>query len=217
MSSPSERRVAILQAATRLFEHYGHGKTTIADVAREAQVGVGTVYLEFESKEAIVQALSLSTHVEVLEAMRTASARHQGDCTARLTAVLRARTSSFVALRKRGHHACELVHCKTEGVRAAHDRFREDERALFEQIVAEGQIDGAFAASSNAAALAALIQRAYASLSPPWIFGSDEDAVRASNDLCQLLLVGLEARAKRARQDEATSRTTALEKRARRR
>lgn len=192
MSSSSERRTAILKAATRLFEHYGHGKTTIADVAREAQVGVGTVYLEFESKDAIVQELSLSTHVGVLEAMRAASAAVT-DPAGRLTAVLEARTRCFLELRRRGQHACELVHCKTEAVRAAHRHFKEQERELFEAIVRDGTDAGAFA-PRDPKAVAALIQRAFVSLAPPSIFGSDEDACRASTDLCHLLLHGLLAK-----------------------
>ncbi len=189
----TERRSAILKAANRLFEHYGHAKTTIADVAREAQVGVGTVYLEFESKEAIVQALSLSTHDEVLEAMRRASqSGREDDYAARLTAVLTARTTCFVELRSRGQHACELVHCKTEGVRAAHQRFRDEERVLLEGLVEQGRRAGVFA-GCDPAEVAQLIQRAYASLSPPWIFGGDapEEAQRASQELCKLLLHGL--------------------------
>ncbi|MBX3264186.1 MAG: TetR/AcrR family transcriptional regulator [Labilithrix sp.] len=189
MTSPNERRAAILKAATRLFEHYGHGKTTIAEVAREARIGVGTVYLEFESKEAIVEELSLSTHAGVLDAMRAAS-EVSDDHAARLAAVLHARTRCFLELRKRGQHACELVHCKTEGVRAVHERFREQEHALLTSLVTQGRDAGAFAACAPAS-IAALLQRAFASLSPPWIFGSDDDAMRASNELCQLLLHGL--------------------------
>ncbi|MBX3201902.1 MAG: TetR/AcrR family transcriptional regulator [Labilithrix sp.] len=189
MTSPNERRAAILKAATRLFEHYGHGKTTIAEVAREARIGVGTVYLEFDSKEAIVEELSLSTHAGVLEAMRAAS-DVSDDHAARLAAVLHARTRCFLELRKKGQHACELVHCKTEGVRAVHDRFREQEHALLTVLVAEGRDAGAFAACAPES-IAALLQRAFASLSPPWIFGGDDDAIRASNELCQLLLHGL--------------------------
>jgi AcrR family transcriptional regulator len=189
-TSDSARRSAILKAATRLFEHYGHGKTTIADVAREARIGVGTVYLEFESKEAIVQELSLSTHVGVLDAMRAASEKNAADPAARLAAVLQARTRCFLELRARGQHACELVHCKTEGVRAAHERFREDERVLFETIIRDGQRAGMFG-PSDPSSIAASIQRAYATLSPPWIFGTDNDATRASTELCELLLHGL--------------------------
>ncbi len=192
-TSSSERRTAILKAATRLFEHYGHGKTTIADVAREAQVGVGTVYLEFDSKEAIVQELSLSTHVGVLDAMRSAS-EAGADPAHRLSAVLEARTRCFLELGRRGQHACELLHCKTEGVRAAHQRFKEQERELFEAIIRDGQSAGVFATSESSTTLAALVQRAFVSLAPPSIFGPDDDAARASRDLCRLLLNGLLAK-----------------------
>lgn len=191
-TSSSERRSAILKAATRLFEHYGHGKTTIADVAREAQVGVGTVYLEFESKESIVEELSLSTHVSVLDAMRAAS-NSSHDPARRLSAVLETRTRCFIELGQRGQHASELLHCKTEGVRTAHERFKKEERALLEGIVRAGQRAGAFAACEPAAA-AALVQRAFVSLAPPSIFGSADDATRASVDLCNLLLHGLLAK-----------------------
>ncbi|MBX3209123.1 MAG: TetR/AcrR family transcriptional regulator [Labilithrix sp.] len=196
MATSSDRRTAILRAAERLFEHYGHAKTTIAEVAREARIGVGTVYLEFESKEAIVEELSLSTHAGVLDAMRAASTL-EGDHAARMAAVLRARTRSFLELRKKGQHACDLVHCKTEGVRVVHERFREREHALLAELVEEGRDAGAFAACTPAS-IAALVQRAFTSLSPPWIFGSDDDAMRASDELCQLLLHGLLA-AKRPR------------------
>ena len=218
-TSSSERRTAILNAATRLFEHYGHGKTTIADVAREARVGVGTVYLEFESKEAIVQELSLSTHVGVLEAMK-AAAEACADPPSRLAAVVAARTRCFLELRRKGQHACELVHCKTEGVRSAHQRFKEQELSLFQAIVHEGQGDGVFAAGVPSA-IAALIQRAFVSLAPPSIFGSDDDATRASTELCNLLLHGLLAKsgsataedgARSARGSASSSRAAAAPK-----
>lgn len=205
MTSSLERRSAILQAATRLFEHYGHAKTTIADVAREARIGVGTVYLEFDSKEAIVQELSLSTHRDVLEAMRRASESTQADDAGRLVAVLRTRTSCFLELGRRGHHACELLHCKTEGVISVHQRFREEERVLLQSIVSRGREAGTFAAG-DPATLARAIQRAYASLSPPWIFGADTDeAVRASDELCKLLLHGLLARGEARARPKARS------------
>jgi AcrR family transcriptional regulator len=192
VTTPSERRNAILQAASRLFEHYGHGKTTIADVAREAQVGVGTVYLEFDSKDAIVTELSLSTHVGVLEAMRAASVKGL-DHGERLTTVMMARTRSFLELGKKGQHACELLHCKTDGVRVAHQKFREQEQALIAGILQEGQLLGAFA-QRDPSGTAALIQRAFASLSPPWIFSATVDeAMRSAEGMCHLLLHGLKA------------------------
>jgi AcrR family transcriptional regulator len=204
--SSSERRSAILQVAARLFEHYGPGKTTMADVAREAHVGVGTVYLEFPSKEAIVEELSLSTHSGVLDAMR-AAARRDRDPADRLTAVLMARTDCFLALRRKGQHACELVHCKTDGVRAAHDRFKADERAFLAELIEEGRAAGRFR-KLDPARTAALVQRAFASLSPPWLGMADDDAdaLRASFEMSELLMRGIIAPPHRAQAPSPSGR-----------
>lgn len=40
----------LLQAATVLFERFGYKKTTVEDIALEAGIGKGTVYLRFPSK-----------------------------------------------------------------------------------------------------------------------------------------------------------------------
>ena len=47
-------RDAVLDAVDRLLGRYGYGKMSIADVAREAGIGKGTVYLFFPSKEELV-------------------------------------------------------------------------------------------------------------------------------------------------------------------
>ncbi len=46
----------ILDAADRLLGRFGYRKTTVEDLAREAGIGKGTVYLSFESKESIALA-----------------------------------------------------------------------------------------------------------------------------------------------------------------
>jgi AcrR family transcriptional regulator len=116
--SSDDRRRAILDCAARLFGHYGHAKTTVADIAREAQMGVGTVYLVFPSKEAIVEELSSSAHVRVLHAMREiAEARSYDSFSERLTGVLETRVAMFQKLAAEGQHACELVHCKSGPVK----------------------------------------------------------------------------------------------------
>jgi AcrR family transcriptional regulator len=52
------RREEILAAARRVFAREGFGGTTIADIAREASIALGTVYLYFSSKEDVFAALS---------------------------------------------------------------------------------------------------------------------------------------------------------------
>jgi AcrR family transcriptional regulator len=51
---PLTREDAILDAADRLLARYGYRKMTIDDVAREAGIGKGTIYLHFRSKEDVV-------------------------------------------------------------------------------------------------------------------------------------------------------------------
>jgi AcrR family transcriptional regulator len=50
-------RLAILEAADRLFERQGYGATTMAAIAAEAGVALKTVYLAFETKSGVLRAL----------------------------------------------------------------------------------------------------------------------------------------------------------------
>ena len=51
------RRERLLAAATVLFQRYGFRKTTVEEIAREAGIGKGSVYLEFSGKEEVFLAL----------------------------------------------------------------------------------------------------------------------------------------------------------------
>lgn len=71
---PPDKRQQILTVAAMLFARQGYHKTTVTDIAREAEVAQGTVYLYFDSKKAIFsalvdQTLELFTEVQ-LEGMR---------------------------------------------------------------------------------------------------------------------------------------------------
>lgn len=190
--SPSEapRRAQILEAAERLLNHYGPGKTTIADIAREAGVGVGTVYLEFDSKEAIVEALSTSQHRVVLAEMRKA-ADSEGTFANRLRAVLDARVRALFGLCAGGAHARDLIHCVSPAVKAAEARFREEEQALLVSLFREAARTGEFdVAKPERTARAVLL--AYVSFSPPWVFGIPREEVeRMLRTMHELVLNGL--------------------------
>jgi AcrR family transcriptional regulator len=205
-----ERRRVILHCAARLFSHYGQSKTTIADIAREAQVGIGTVYLVFPSKEAIVEELSSSAHDRVLEAMREVAEARAGDSfSERLAGVLETRVVMFQKLAEEGQHACELVHCKNGPVKSVHAKFREEERLLLQRVLEQAEASGELA-SLDAKRAAGLIQRAYATLSPPWLYEQPADeARRAAYEMCRLLMLGLATRGARGDDDPARPRARA--------
>src|SRR5215471_2532477 len=50
------REERILDAATTLLVRWGYRKTTVDDVAREAGVGKGTIYLHWKDKNALFRA-----------------------------------------------------------------------------------------------------------------------------------------------------------------
>jgi len=56
-SARQENIERILEAAERLFRHYGYGKTTVADIARDLGMSPANVYRFFASKEEIHQAI----------------------------------------------------------------------------------------------------------------------------------------------------------------
>ena len=53
----SGKRESILRAATRVFARNGYFNSKVADIAREADVADGTVYLYFKSKEEILHSI----------------------------------------------------------------------------------------------------------------------------------------------------------------
>ena len=55
--NPSGKHAAILAAASELFADPGYDRTSIADIARTANVAVGTVYRLFEDKRAVLAAV----------------------------------------------------------------------------------------------------------------------------------------------------------------
>jgi TetR/AcrR family transcriptional regulator, fatty acid metabolism regulator protein len=54
---PGDKREAILRAAITVFAHNGYFNSKVADIAREAGVADGTVYLYFKSKEDILHSI----------------------------------------------------------------------------------------------------------------------------------------------------------------
>lgn len=52
-----DKREAILRAAIRIFAHNGYFNSKVADIASEAGVADGTVYLYFKSKEEILHSI----------------------------------------------------------------------------------------------------------------------------------------------------------------
>lgn len=65
-----ERAHRILDAAAELIGRWGYDKTTIDDVARQAGVAKGTIYLHWRTRDALFAALLRRERVHMLEEVR---------------------------------------------------------------------------------------------------------------------------------------------------
>lgn len=183
---PSRRR-EILEAAERLFRHYGPGKTTVADIAREVGIGVGSVYLEFSSKDRIVAELSTARQSAILTCVRERSA--DGPLEHRLGQFFAARIHALYDLRDEGAHACDFLVCPTQGIQLA-DYLVAERKALaelFAEARGRGEVD-----VDDVEAAAQLIQRAFTSFAPPLLFEQPREiAVEQAMQLAHWLVRGM--------------------------
>jgi TetR/AcrR family transcriptional regulator, regulator of autoinduction and epiphytic fitness len=108
-----EKHEAILAAALTLFGHYGYRRTSIDDIAQEAGIAKGTVYLYFRSKEEIFRALSQQLLDQVLSAAEEAV--HADNALAsRLRGLMEAKFGYFFDLMHQSAHVRELIDAKNE-------------------------------------------------------------------------------------------------------
>ncbi len=177
-----DRRHLILQAAERLLQHYGPGKTTVADIAREAGLGVGTVYLEFSSKDAILIQLARDRHTQ-LSGFLEKTATSPAPAGERIRAFMEGRTRFYREETRRGTHAADLMHCFCPAVEEVHRAYEKEERQLLADLLRQGREEGE-PVGNEVEVLARALQEAYRGLTPPRVFRLKEEEVRS-------LLVGL--------------------------
>jgi len=103
-----ERRAAILAAAQTCFWQSGIRRTAIEDVAAEAGLAKGTIYLYFDSKEELFSALATELCRESLGEVEAALAG-PGNLAHRLAAALDAKIGHFHRLLAGSAHAAELL------------------------------------------------------------------------------------------------------------
>ncbi len=138
----ARNRALILDTARRVFAERGIG-ATLNDVAREAGVGVGTVYRRFADKEALLAAL----RADKFTALRALAAEAQQVDDPR--EALRGYLREVVALRVRDRLINEVVAASPhdhETLREERERLSEDVERVIARARAVGAVREGFAA-----------------------------------------------------------------------
>jgi AcrR family transcriptional regulator len=138
------RRAVILDAALRVFGQYGYRRTSMDDIAREAGIAKGTIYLSFASKEEVFQALSERLSERML-AGAEAARRRPGTTTDKLAAMHAAWFGTYAQTISRSPHAAELLDAKhrlsANLVADAASRYKRLVRDVLTQAAAAGELD----------------------------------------------------------------------------
>ncbi len=133
----------IVEAAARRFRYYGIGKTTMQEIARDAGVAVGTLYLYFGNKDALIVACAekfAGRHRR--EADEILASNKPPD--EKLRQYVRSRFRQSEQTRTSSRHAAEITRAV---LRVKPDRILE-EGAMMQEVVgrllAEGVASGLF-------------------------------------------------------------------------
>jgi len=138
------RRAVILDAAPRVFGQYGYRRASVDDIAREAGIAKGTIYLSFASKEEVFQALSQLLAQRMLAGAE--AARHRpGTAADKLAAMHAAWFGTYSETISRSPHAAELLDAKhrlsAALVSGAASQYKRLVRDVLTEAAASGELD----------------------------------------------------------------------------
>ncbi|NOK16704.1 TetR/AcrR family transcriptional regulator [Corallococcus carmarthensis] len=136
-------RTAILTAAGEVFARFGFKKASVEDIARRAGVGKGSIYLHFESKEALFEACVQMAHAGSLSELK-ARVRRASTSEGQVRAYIQCKLEQ--QSRKPLGERIELSTLLELGVQAAQfiPRMVEDDVAVLAHILEEGVAQGTF-------------------------------------------------------------------------
>src|SRR5271167_2163817 len=138
------RRTAILDASLRVFGQYGYRRTSMDDIAREAGIGKGTIYLSFAGKEEVFQALSQRLAQRMLAGAQAAR-RRPGTTADKLAAMNAAWFGTYAETISRSPHAAELRDAKhrlsADLVSDTASQYKRLVRDVLTEAVAAGELD----------------------------------------------------------------------------
>ena len=189
---------AILDATDRLLARFGYRKMTVEDIAVEAGIGKGTIYLHFASKEEVVLS-HVDRIVDRLKQQHLAIiARSEITAPERIRQMLLARVLfRFDSIQHYTQSLNDLLAALRPGLLARRAKYFEEEAQIFAEVLAEGRVSGEFKFDNELATARALLEATNGllpySLSTAEL-GEREEVERRTSAIADLLLRGLLSR-----------------------
>lgn len=183
----------ILDAAEAVFADCGFYNAKVSDIAKQAGVADGTIYLYFKSKDDLLISLFESRMTQVCEAMQSAVSAEESSSR-------KLRTFIQTHLKMVNEHP-SLAEVLTVELRQSSKFMKEHSNPKFAEylrilatLINEGQRAGEFDSDVPAPLAARAIFGMVDELALAWLLGEDQkfDIVRAADWVGSLILRGLE-------------------------
>ena len=188
---------AILDATDRLLAKFGYRKMTVEDIAVEAGIGKGTIYLHFSSKEEVVLS-HVDRIVDRLKQHLAEIARSKVTARERIRQMLLVRVLfRFDSIQHYTQSLNDLLAALRPGLLSRRAKYFEEEAQIFAEVLAVGRASGEFQVEDESSAAWALLEATNGllpySLSTREL-GEREEVERRTKQVADLLLLGLLAR-----------------------
>lgn len=184
-------RARILEAAKERLWYYGFKKTTIDEIAADAGVGKGTVYLYFESKEDIALAIMAQYKEQTVTEIQDIAKDQSRTPTERVKEILIRPLESAHNMCKNSPAALEIIVAIKTHLRVRMRPYIEHEIALIAQVLEEGNQQGIYDIQDTLNAARSLKLMTYG-FWPPYPCVTNRDEIRpAIEDIIDLVVKGL--------------------------
>ena len=188
---------AILDATDRLLARFGYRKMTVDDIAAEAGIGKGSIYLHFSSKEEVVLS-HIDRIIDRLRERLKEIAHSDATAAERLRLMLLTRVLfRFDSIQHYTQSLNDLLSVLRPGLLARRSQYFEAEAQIFAEVLTAGRQSGEFSFDDERATARALLEATNGllpySLSTSEL-GAREEVEQRTADVANLMLHGLLSR-----------------------
>ncbi|MEM5515850.1 TetR/AcrR family transcriptional regulator [Henriciella sp. AS95] len=203
MSSKTDTREQILEAAMNRIKHYGYGKTTMSEIAKDCCMSAGNIYRFFSSKIDIAEAMARKFNAELYQAY-SEIARSDGSPSARLRRVFHYNLSQTYDAIQREAKILEVAEVLGDERPLFMNEGLAQERIYLCTILQDGVDRGEFAPIADCNYTAEMVQSALMKFRFPQLFTrlTLPKLRRELNGALDILIAGLQHGVEKTPEDE---------------